>query len=267
MYDYHTHSSWSCDGVADIDSMVSAAAAMGITRIAITDHDDPLHPDSDLPTQIDLGGYTQALTRAAARWNRPGSPVTLIRGIEIGMLIGESLDVAARDVSFYDFDFVIGSVHAAKGAYIDEQTYLGTRSYEAAVQDYYNGIIECLEAYSDFDVLGHINNIDRYLDKIPGNELFMHLADRVLVKLVELEKGLEVNTSSYRRGMGGRTTPTLEILKRYRELGGETVTIGSDAHRPKDVGRDLDKGIGLIKAAGFKYLAAFRNRKPDYIKL
>jgi histidinol-phosphatase (PHP family) len=269
MYDYHVHSNWSSDGAADagIDRMVSAAASLGISEIAITDHDDPVHPDSLTPSEIDVRAYTQALTEAAARWNRPGSPIRLIRGMEIGMLLGEALEIGSADARSYDFDFIIGSVHAAKNAYIDEPVYLDTRSYEAAVLDYYEDTLECLETFGDFDVLGHINNIDRYVSPYPGNELFMDLADKILIRLAETGKGIEINTSSYRKGMGERTTPTLDILKRFKQLGGEIITVGSDAHRPKDVGRDLDKGIEIMKAAGFEYLATFRSREANFVKL
>jgi histidinol-phosphatase (PHP family) len=267
MYDYHNHSLWSNDGEQSIDRMVSAAAAKGIREFAITDHDDRLYPDPEFSEEIDISAYTQDLTDAAERWNKPDSPIRFIRGIEIGLQPGETLEIAARDADSYDFDFIIGSVHAAEGAAIDTEAYLAARSFEACVLDYYNSLILCLDNYDNFDVLGHINNIDRYVEKVPDDDLYMEPLDNILRKLIAMGKGIEVNTSSYRKGMGERTTPTLDILKRYKELGGEIVTIGSDAHRPKDVGRNLEKGIELMKAAGFSYLATFRSRKPSFIKL
>jgi histidinol-phosphatase (PHP family) len=267
MYDYHAHTIFSADAVDSLDQMISTAADKGYSEIAITDHDDALHPETLTPSYLDLDAYTQALTDAAGRWNRPGSPITLIRGMEIGMTLGDALVQGSKDAQSYDFDFIIGSVHAARGGYIDEDVYLGKRSYEAKIRDYYQELIDCLKVFDNFDVIGHINNIDRYVDHYPENELFMDLADEAMTRIIDMGKGIEINTSSYRKGMGDRTTPTLDILKRYKALGGEILTIGSDAHRTGDVGRGLDKGLELAKAAGFEYLTTFRLRKPSFIKI
>ena len=55
--------------------------------------------------------------------------------------------------------------------------------------------------------------------------------------------------------------------KPLKELGGEIITIGSDAHTTKDVGAEYDKARELLKETGFKYFTTFTNRKPDFKKL
>jgi histidinol-phosphatase (PHP family) len=267
MYDYHAHSNWSHDASASMDDMVRSAAEKGFLEIAITDHEDPDYPDPGFESELDPAGYHAALTEAAERWNRTGSPVRLVRGIELGLQPGSPNDFCRDIVNRYAFDFVLGAIHCAGGASIDTPEYLAPRSPAQAMQDYYESMLACLDEYDGFDVLAHLNNIDRYLPEVPEEAAFADYARAALRKLAGMGKGLEVNTSSYRKGLGERTTPPLFALRLFRELGGEVVTIGSDAHNVHDVGRDWERGRALLEAAGFRYLATFRDRKPTFIKL
>jgi histidinol-phosphatase (PHP family) len=95
----------------------------------------------------------------------------------------------------------------------------------------------------------------------------MDMIEVILKKLIDAGKGIEINTSSFRYGMGERTTPTPGILKRYVELGGEIVTTGSDAHRVRDMGYMLDFAEQMIRNAGLNYIATFKARKPVMIRL
>lgn len=74
--------------------------------------------------------------------------------------------------------------------------------------------------------------------------------------------GFEVNTSTY------KITPLdTVILKRYKELGGEIVTIGSDAHYSQNVGQLFSEYLAVIKSCGFPYVAHFVERKPVFDKI
>ncbi|MDR2163751.1 MAG: histidinol-phosphatase HisJ family protein [Clostridiales Family XIII bacterium] len=264
MYDYHTHTVFSGDATGSIDDAVEAAIRAGLDEIAVTDHFDPEYSDTSWYEDPDISSYTYALKAVAAKH---ANSIKVIRGIEAGMQPGRANRRLAEAIDSYGFDFVLGSVHSAGGLAIDTPPYLETRDARAAVRDYYMAMIDCIREFDDFDVLGHFNVIDRYIDEIPEDEVFWDLADEALRLIVSMGKGLEVNTRSWQIWEGRHATPTLRILKRYVELGGETVTTGSDAHSADAVGQYLKEGEDFIRTAGLRYLATFRNRKVFYVKL
>jgi histidinol-phosphatase (PHP family) len=183
------------------------------------------------------------------------------------MQVGEPSLKNSEIVAAHDFDFVIASTHCAWGCAVDIPEYHENRDPETAAKDYYDYTIRCLEEYHDFDVFGHINFIDRFTARIPNEDEVWEHADAVIQKLIEMGKGMEVNTKILRVLDGAHTTPTIRMLKRFVELGGETVTTGSDAHSVSEIGAHLKEAEDLIRAAGLRYIATFRNRKVSYIKL
>jgi histidinol-phosphatase (PHP family) len=267
MYDYHTHSSFSNDGVDSVGLLVGAAIGAGLDEIAITDHYDPDYKDPNFAFELDFDAYIQALNVAAEKYNTENSPIRLVRGMEIGMQTGEPARLCAKAAANQGIDFIIGSVHCAHGCALDIPRYMEGRDIVSGARDYYSYALACLDEYDDFDVFGHLNVIDRYMDSYPDEEDIWDVAEMLLKKLVDMGKGIEVNTSAWRIWNNGHTTPTLRMLRRYRELGGETVTTGSDAHYAQYVGGFLKEGEELLRNAGFRYLATFKERQPFYVKL
>lgn len=258
MYDYHNHTSFSDDSDAPMEEMVKAAIAKNIREIAITDHFDPDYPDHTMPFGIDFSSYHNELERVQSKYE---NQIKLIKGIEIGIQHGETAKKCNSTVASYNYDFVIGSFHAAHGATLDQREYHKNRDSIKATTDYYEYIIRSIKEFNDFDVLGHINVIDRYVDQIPEDSYYMDYVETILKFLIDKGKGIEINTSSFRYGLGERTTPPFNVLKLYIDLGGEIITTGSDAHRPKDVGHMLDFAQNMILNTGHKYVATFDNRK------
>ena len=105
-----------------------------------------------------------------------------------------------------------------------------------------------------------------YDDNSLKYEEYSDLIDACLKSLIEKGKGIEVNTSGFRYGING-TYPSLTILKRYKELGGEIITAGSDSHKPEDTADHIDYAYSLIKEAGFKYVSVFRKQKPEFVAI
>jgi histidinol-phosphatase (PHP family) len=269
MFDYHTHSDMSSDGYDSVDGMISAAMAAGLDEYALTDHYDYDYKDPAIDFDLDADVYRAALTDAAARYNVPGAgrPFRFVRGIELGMQLGEANRRYAELVRSYDFDFVLASVHCAWGCAVDIPAYHEQRDPETAARDYYEYTLKCLEEYDDFDVLGHLNFIDRFTPRIPNEDEVGDHVDAVIRKLVDKGKGMEVNTKVFRVLGGAHSTPTLRMLRRYAELGGETVTTGSDAHSVAEVGAGLQEAEELMRAAGLRYVATFDHRKVTYTAL
>ncbi|MDR1292778.1 MAG: histidinol-phosphatase HisJ family protein [Clostridiales Family XIII bacterium] len=267
MYDYHTHTDMSSDGHDSLRDMVKRAMFTGLDEYAVTDHYDYDYKDRSIDFDLDVDEYFAALTSMVARCNTPGSRFRFVRGIEIGLQTGAANIKNSEVVSSHDFDFVIASIHCAWGCAVDIPEYHENRDPETAAKDFYDYTVRCLEEYDDFDVLGHINFIDRFTRVVPDEDEVWEHVDAVIKKIVDMGKGLEVNTKILRVLGGAHTTPTMRMLQRYAELGGETVTTGSDAHRVAEVGAGLKEAENFIRAAGLRYIAAFRDRKISYKKL
>lgn len=258
MYDYHTHTNFSDDGTAPIDVMIQSAINKKIKEIAITDHFDPDYPFLAMPFNLDFPEYHKELNRVAAEYS---SQIKVIKGVEIGIQQGPTAIKCYECASAYDYDFVIGSFHTACGATLDQSEYHEHRDSIKAVEDYYEYVLGALKEFNDYDVLGHINVIDRYVDEIPAKSYYMDQVEAILKHLVDNDKGIEINTSSFRYGLGDRTTPPHDILQLYVDLGGEIITTGSDAHLPKDIGYMLEFAQRMIQKTGHNFVATFHNRE------
>lgn len=263
MYDYHTHTDFSDDSATPMNEMLEAAIAMGMKEIAITDHYDPDYPDPNFPFEVDFPSYHRALTAAEEIY---GSRLGVIKGLEIGIQHGETLEKCKAAAISFPYDFLIGSFHSFDGVDLYTAPYHEMED-SLILPAYYSYVHDCLRNYTDYDVLGHLNVIDRYLSIIPDYTLAGDEIDAILRLLADEGKGIEINTSSWRYGMGDRTHPTLPMLRRFRDLGGEILTIGSDAHRPEDLGSRFEDAVEMAVAAGFRYFATYRNRVPSMLPL
>jgi len=263
MYDYHTHSNFSYDSKTTPDAMIEGAIKKGIKEIAITDHYDPEYPDPAFPFDLEFPKYHQKLLELAKKYK---DEIKVIKGIEIGIQHGDVLAKCEKAANAFDYDFILGSFHCAYGEDLYSQ-YFDTRTVEQGFNDFYVYMIDCIKEYNNFDVLGHFNVIDRYGEYIPDYVPYMDTIEEILKILIQHRKGIEFNTSSFRYGMGERTKPSKEILSLYKDLGGEIITIGSDAHKVSDLGFQYDTAVSILKSHGFNYITTFENRKPSFVKI
>ncbi len=264
LVDYHTHTTFSTDGHSTLSQMIEAAEARGITQLAITDHYDPDYPMTGWGEEFSQSEYQSALDGAKAKYRER---ITLVKGLEVGIQHGGTLEKCRKTVRAFDYDFIIGSFHCAEGFELSCGGFFDGRSTEEATEAFYQYTLDCLSVYKDYDVLGHINVIDRYGPYIPAYDRLMEVVSQVLKRVISDGKGIEINTSSFRYGMGDHTTPSDAILRRYHELGGQIITVGSDAHRTKDVGYGIQWAYEKMKSVGFRYVTTFCQREPSFLKL
>ena len=135
--------------------------------------------------------------------------------------------------------------------------------------EYFESILENIHAFDGFDVYGHIDYVVRYGPTKNANyswTQYQDVIDEILKLLIENGKGIEINTGGFKYGLG-HPNPTEGIIRRYRELGGEIITIGADAHAPQHIGYDFQKVPDILKEAGFEYFTVFKQRKPEFLKL
>lgn len=263
--DYHLHSNNSPDSKAEMESICAAAVRRGFQEIAITDHFEcytPTHPRGFFTER-----YLQKVQADVQRCREQFEGQLIIRqGIEIGQP-GSNPALAAEIMEKFQFDYVIGSLHKMHDLDLGMISYREQRVDELC-QRYLSFLYDLVDL-GDFDCLGHIDLIKRYAARqgIPLNLCdYPEQLDAILEKLIARGKGLEINTSGLRQA-ARETLPSHRLLARFRALGGEILTIGSDAHRPEDVGAGYEAALAAAKAAGFRYLALFEGRRPSFTRI
>lgn len=265
LWDTHMHSQYSGDSDAPQESMIRASIARGLSGICFTDHLDIDYPNEPYLFLLDLPNYTSSVEALREQFAKE-LPVCL--GIELGLqphLAALHTDILSQ----YPFDYVIGSSHVVHGLDPYYPAFFEGREEKAAYLEYFESILENISAFDGFDVYGHLDYVVRYGPT--SNEHYVwtdykDVIDEILRQLIFLGKGIEINTGGFKYGLG-HPNPTEEILCRYRELGGEIITIGADAHKPEHVGFDFEKVPAILKNAGFDYFTVFKQRKPEFIRL
>lgn len=261
MYDYHTHTAFSDDCDVPMEEMIEGAIARGVQELAITDHYDPGYTDPEFPFTLDFENYHRALAEAQETFK---DRIVLVKGLEIGITDGEFSECrrAARD---FPYDFIIGSFHAIGKEDLYRFDYSAS-SGPAVLERFYTYINACLKEYKDYDVAGHLTLMDRYIGKIYDYQPYMDIIEDTLKTIIYDGKGLEINTSSFKYGTG-IWLPREEVLKLYRDLGGEILTFGSDSHDPEHFMDHFEEAYALAARLGFRYQCTFRQRKPRFHRL
>ncbi len=263
--DSHLHTSFSGDSETPPRAQIERACALGMQALCVTDHQDFEFPAGDISFLLDTGEYFSALSRLKTEYQEK---IRLGIGVELGLQTNIKTDLAAYAASC-PFDFIIGSVHASRGMDPYYPEFFEGLSEESAYRSYFEDELENFRAYDCFDVAGHLDFVVRYgpnKNRYYSYEKFSDILDEILRTLIGKGKGIECNTAGLRAGLG-HPNPTEDILKRYRELGGEILTIGSDAHQPDYIGYSFDRAGALLKACGFRYYSVFHGRKPEFLPL
>ncbi len=263
-FDLHSHCDLSFDGVSSAEDMVSTAVSLGIRYYALTDHVDlGDHADPDFDLAATVNGSREQIPPLRERY---ADRITLLYGVELGQPAHEP-ELAEKLLSENGYDFVIGSVHNIRG--YDDFYFLDYTKLDVTklLDAYFEELRETAE-WGRFDVLAHITYPLRYITGEYGINVDMNrysgVLDDTFRALIRNGCGIEINTSGLRQKIGV-TMPDLPIVKRYRELGGEILTIGSDAHRTDDLGKGISEGIAVAREAGFDRVCVFVKRKPTYI--
>ena len=261
MYDFHLHSRISFDSTADPRDIVLAAESNGLREICFTDHYDFNTDPSVSPDIFTLEQYAKEYDSLAS------DSVLIRKGVEFGLTAWnrEKLDDL---ISRRRFDFVIGSVHYVDGKDPYFPDFWEGISAEEAFEKYLSQTLECVKIHDNFDVLGHLNYVCKSQHNPTRKPLryndFTDICDEIMKILANKGKGMEINTSGVDRV--GEFLPSLLFVKRFKELGGEIVTVGSDAHDSSRVGQYSAGAIEMLCDV-FGYVCTFENRTPIFHKL
>jgi len=268
--DLHVHSRCSADAESSIDEYARQAVRLGLAEVGFCEHADFDPRDRSYGT-LDLARYHREI--AEARETAP--EVRLRQGVEF--TFQASLAASIQDwLVGHPWDYVIASVHLVDycdgWAMVSEpramEAYFRAHSARQAYLPYFEEVLRAVQSGMG-DALGHLDLVKRYGVEVYGPfepDGFEEEIRTVLRALVERGMALEVNTSGVRQAPG-EPYPALQVLRWYREVGGELVTIGSDAHHVRHLGAGLAEGEALARAAGFRAVVTFDQRRACFVDL
>lgn len=263
--DYHMHTNFSSDSDASPESMAIGAVRKGLKQICITDHQDWDYPEDKKQFRIDMEHYIPAVEELKKKFQ---DQISIGLGVEIGFQkhLGEYY---RNFTSSYPFDFVIGSTHVVEGKDPYNRVLFETCSDAEVYEKSFVETWENIRIIQDFDVLGHMDYIVRY-GKNQARDYnwknYSDLIDEIFRWLIEHGKGIEMNMAGFKYGLGF-CHPYPEIIRRYRELGGEIITVGSDAHQPDHIAYQYEDAGRILEECGFRYYTIFIGRKPKFMKI
>lgn len=268
LFDNHNHSQFSFDGKrSSVESAAHAAEAQGLGGIAFTDHCDFFVPEMKAAHEtvvsetFDIAAQQEEISRVQEIPDLRG--LKLLKGIELGMHENHRDDVR-KILEENRFDQVIASIH-----YLDDTDpfyggYYEEKDWKHAYGHYLETIYKEMTALKDFDIMGHFDYVVRYApypQTCMKYKDFSDIFDEMFRYLIHEGKALEINTKSYQEYRGRTVTLDNDVLLRYKELGGEIISLGSDSHDPSRVGHNFEDFALLLKSLGFRWTAHYEHRK------
>lgn len=274
--DNHVHTSFSTDSTVPMESQLLRAKALGLSSLCFTDHMDYNFPSKRHTVEFlfSVEDYFSAIEKLRDKY--PDFPIRT--GVELGL----KRDVLPQCLSLtesYAFDFVIGSTHLVDDVDPYYPEYWEAQGEAGGISRYYEVTLENVQMDFDFDVYGHLDYIIRYCPAIKSaretgtvkesffqkyHEKNREIIAEILRCLISQGKGIELNTGGLKYGLG-HPNPHETILSLYRDLGGELITVGSDAHEEKHLAYDFSKVPEILNRCGFSHYTEFHRRNPVQI--
>ena len=262
LIDCHNHSLYSFDGQEKVADLCKNAVKLGLSVFALTDHCDMI--DGIAPDALisHITGSVNELT--AWRESHRDTSCRMLIGIELGDPL-ENLPLADEMLKLCPYDVIIGSIHTdgVTDYYFGDYSQTPEQELNESLIRYFNRLCEMAE-WGQFDVLAHITYPMRYIFGDYGREInlnrFQPLIDKLFYTIIRKGIVLEVNTSGLRQKINA-TLPDEELLRRYYGLGGRLVTIGSDAHRLRDMAYGVEETEEMLRRIGFNEVVWFERRE------
>ncbi len=267
--DYHFHSSFSSDSDTPLkDQLEAGIYEHGLKYMCVTDHldydwcEDP----EGFDFMLDTDPYLKEVNELREAYKGKASIRT---GVELGIQSQVKEDLEAFYAKYKDrLDFIIASTHLVEHMDPYYKDYFD-RFKDKSILRYLEVTLDNLDVFTDFSVYGHLDYVARCSERFGIEykpEEYMDIYDAILKKIISLGKGIEINTAGFKAGLS-YAHPHPIVLKRYKDLGGEIITIGSDAHESKHIAYNFSAVPGILRDAGFKYYTVFEKLKPEFIKI
>lgn len=268
MQDYHTHSNFSGDCPHSIEKMIEGAIERNCKSISFTDHIDYDYGNAKYD-DLFIFKPEEYLPKLKEVKDEYKDKIRILSGVEMGMQPHLVENIEER-FPFDDFEFTIMSVHTADKKDLHDGIFFEDKTDIEAYKCYYEELLYCVEGFKKYQVLGHINLIDRYSkylkDKVDFND-YSYILEKIFKTIISEDKGIEVNTSGYRYGMES-FLPNGKILELYRDLGGKIITFGSDAHSPNQILSNYAETLKTLNDMGFKEITHFDEKgNPEQVNI
>ncbi|MFC4559973.1 histidinol-phosphatase HisJ family protein [Virgibacillus kekensis] len=258
MFDYHIHSDFSADCETPMERTIEEAIELGLKEICFTEHIDYDYPDESIVFEFDLKDYDEKITRMQDTYQ---SQIQIKKGIEIGIqphLIPRYNNLLDKE----KFDFIICSMHTSQRKDLHSGSFFEGRSVEDSYRAYYSELLQCVKEFKNYNILGHIDLVKRYR-KLDSTNDFHDVIREIFKVIIPEGKGIELNTSGRRYGMENGM-PSTDILRLYKESGGEIITLGSDSHVESTLAYDFRASLDLLREIGFKYITTYNAGHPEF---
>ncbi|MBQ6041199.1 MAG: histidinol-phosphatase HisJ family protein [Oscillospiraceae bacterium] len=270
----HTHTHHSPDAAQTVAERITAANALGLKYMAITDHveinryypAEYYHAEETEEYFYNGKGVFEASAAETESLKATCAPLTLLTGAEIGQ-IPQDIEKSALIYNDPRVDLILGSVHELPGRpdfyFLD----YAKEDIPALVTAYFEEVLRLAQT-DCYDILAHLTYGLRYLPNRRAYDLTPHrgLIDEILMTVIRKGKAIELNGSGLRKPQP-YIDPDLMLIKRFRELGGEHLTISTDAHDTKYLGFGVDLLEDMARTAGFDRLTVFRRHEPCFVNL
>jgi len=271
--DCHLHTCFSGDSETEVSLQIEQAIRLKMDHVCITDHHDYgcYSANGKQEFILDFDSYIPAIKKIREKYR---DRIDVLTGMELGLQLHIASDLEKQMEKYgSEFDFIIGSSHFVDGLDVYLPEYFERSPYadpekqeEERYRHYFETTLHRIVSMDYFDSFGHLDFVVRYgphKNKYYSYEKFKDVIDAILEVLLRKDKALEVNTGGYRYGLG-EPDPNEDIIRRYREMGGKLITVGSDAHVPGDVGCEFDRTAALLKRCGFREYTIYEKREPVF---
>ncbi|HQE61480.1 MAG TPA: histidinol-phosphatase [Candidatus Latescibacteria bacterium] len=267
VFDYHHHSEFSVDCTASMADICRVAVERGVSEIAFTEHMDFI-PEEKNTGYFRYDAYMESIRRCREQFR---DELAIVAGIEVDYC-PDFENETAKWVEEREFDFVIGSVHYLRGkGNISEPRALDFfrgKTEREAYGEYWDVVLRCAR-FGIWETLGHIDVVKRYGTQVFGpfdETRHAEALGEILSTLVTKRIALEINTSGLRQP-SAECYPSAALLRRYRELGGERITVGSDSHSVEHTGAGVLFGLRMARETGFAHVERFCRRKRSAVPI
>jgi len=256
MIDYHIHTKLCNHARGVMGAYVKRAIEKGLTEVCFLDHLTLSEPGNRLSmTPGEVPFYFQAVQNLK---NSFDGMISVKAGLEVDFN-PENKDLVEEIIETFSFDVIGSSIHFPgnidivnsrsdwkQGRYDTEQVY----------ELYFSHFKTMLE-YDYFDVICHLDLPKKFGRK--SIKTFDRELDEIITVIKDKDFTVELNTSGYNHPVS-EAYPAPDIIKKCHKAG-VSMTLGSDAHHPDDVGRHFDKALPLLRSIGYTHLVSFTERQ------